>query len=389
MRILWIETISDLGGAQCSLYEACTRLAANPKIELAVALPRGELADRLKTAGVKTFEINAIRPRLKGFGLFGMLANLFQSTAPLKRAIFKFSPDIIHANSTIAHLATAPLVKDIPMILHLRDIRVPRQLFRKIADHSAAIVCVSEEVEHFIARILPMRYFSKVQKIANGIDTERFVPGDKAAAREKFKLPQNVPIIGMAAHLIPWKRHHVFVRAAALILEKFPDAHFVIAGRLMRRENRNVEKSLQGLIGKLELTDRVHWITDCNDLEHLYPAFDLLIHPAIGEPFGRVVCEAMACGIPVVAAIPGGPEEIINDGANGILVEDGRSPDLANAAIRLLENPDKLTALAAKARPAVLKRFDRSRVATELADLYEKILHQYKDWSEDDEFGQH
>ena len=114
-------------------------------------------------------------------------------------------------------------------------------------------------------------------------------------------------------------------------------------------------------------------------------AFDLLIHPAKGEPFGRVICEAMAAAIPVIAAESAGPASIIESGESGVLVRDGDPLRMAGEALALLADPARAAALAAAGRARVLGRFTVDTVCAQLAKEYRALIAATAAGHDDDE----
>jgi len=94
------------------------------------------------------------------------------------------------------------------------------------------------------------------------------------------------------------------------------------------------------------------------------------------EPFGLVVVEAMACGTPVVATRSGGPQEILEDGVTGLLVDVGDPEQMAEAFTRLLEDRSLLSAIASAAPAAVQARFSRQE-AQRIGEIYARLLERH------------
>lgn len=372
MRILWIETVGACGGGQMSLCEACQALTEKGGVEVAAVIPAGDIAERMRTAGVPVFSGRPVRGRRGGANLFRTIKRLFSAGDPIRAAIKAFKPDIIHANSLTAFLAT-PYQKNIPMLCHVRDLRFPVMPMRVVSHRADGIIAASPEIETALAETLSSRTFSKIKIVTNGIDLKRFKPGDRVAARKAAGVCETGPLIGMVAHFVPWKRHNLFLRAAAAIRQRLPEARFVIVGRDLLHEQRAWCDQLRGLATELKLDDVLTWITDMTHVETFYPALDLLIHPTVHEPFGRVVCEAMASRVPVIAASPGGPDSIITPDRDGILIDDGDPEKTAQAAVGLLGDPDRMRRLVDAAEETVRSRFAIQRVADELIAVYRRL----------------
>jgi glycosyltransferase involved in cell wall biosynthesis len=172
---------------------------------------------------------------------------------------------------------------------------------------------------------------------------------DRRAARALLGIPADAPVIGNAGWLIRRKRFDVFLRVAARIRAKIPDARFVIAGDGPERE------SLQRLAVELGLAPAVRWLGWRTDLAPFYQALNLLLFNSDWDAFGLTPVEALAFGVPVVASVRhGGLRELISDAKWGVLLADHDEPALAAAVVRLLQNAGvaRQIGLAGRARVA-------------------------------------
>jgi len=373
MKVLFVEVVSEMGGAQQSLYELCTTLPSFG-VEVAAAVPPGPLHDALQSAGVSIYPIPAIRAKRRGLGLIVTLVKLARASWQTLRIIRAYKPDIVHANSVASALAAEAVPFDIPLFLHVRDLRLPAFALRAVAKQYTHIIAISTALDVYLRNTLAQPLHEKIRVIGNGIDTARFTPGDKNIARKRFSLPEDAPVIGMVAHLIPWKGHDLFLSVAEKIRAKHPAAQFVIVGRDLFKEHDTWVKKLHGQVSDAGLRGAVHWIQDLNQTEKILPAFDVLVHPAKHEPFGRVVCEAMVMRVPVVAANSGGIPDIIIDGVNGFLVAEDDADCFAERVSALLGNPEHARTLASAAREHILQNFTKERVAQQLAREYKDAL---------------
>jgi glycosyltransferase involved in cell wall biosynthesis len=212
-----------------------------------------------------------------------------------------------------------------------------------------AVLCCSETSKRGQEQMFPVR---PSHVCYPGIMLSSETGKSKLQARNLLGLPETAPIIGMVARLEHWKGAHVFVEAAAKILERHPDATlFVVGGdhpldvayaervKQMVRELDGGERFV--LAGQRPMTEVPLW----------HAAADLIVHPVVGvEPFGMSVVEAMAAGKVVVASDLGGPAEVIQDGVSGILIRGGDAGLLASTVLQLLEDPDRRAAIEKQAR---------------------------------------
>lgn len=373
MTVLWVDLVSELGGAQRSLLEVCATLPSFG-VSVAAAVPDGPLHDLLVAAGVTVYPVSPIRAKRRGWGFFTTTAKLMRAPSSVAEIVRTVKPDIVHANNLTAFLTTSHVSSRIPVFWHVRDLRLPVPIAREASKKASRLIAASESIDEHLVDILSPRLLGRIRVIRNGIDLTRFKPGDKAAARQAFGLPASAPVIGMVAHLIPWKRHDAFIEAATLIRQQLPDACFVAVGRDLFNENRRWVAQLEKLVIQNQLQDSFRWIRDLDASETILPAFDLLLHPALHEPFGRIICESLACEVPVVAADSGGPASIIRNGVSGILVRDGDPAAMAQQALALLADPTRAAQLASAGRRRVEEQFTTRHVCEQLVNEYRSAL---------------
>lgn len=373
MRVLWVDLISELGGAQYSLLEVCGGLAACG-VEVVAAVPQGPLFERLSAKGIPIFPVSPVRASRRGWGLFSTAAKLMRAPSTVCQIIRAVKPDIIHANSLPAFLASRKTFSHIPLVWHVRDLRLPVVIARDAAKKASRIIAASEAIDEYLVEILSPSILGRIRVVRNGIDPASAASVSRAAVRQRFGLPAEAPVVGMVAHLIPWKRHDAFVMAAAEIRRQRPDVHFALVGRNLFNEHARWAGQLEKMVDQAGLADVFHWITASDDAAQILPAFDVLLHPALGEPFGRVLCEAMAASVPVIAAESGGPCTIIEQGVSGILVRGGEPIGMAEETLGLLADPARAAALAAAGRTRVLSQFTVAKVCEQLAKEYRALI---------------
>lgn len=370
MTVLLIDSTDELGGAQRSLVELGVALQ---KRGLAVhaAVPSGTLADTLQTAGVSVRRIPAVRlHRRLHVQVLLEIVRFIAARVALARVIRAVRPDFIHANGLTSALLTVSVHPPCPVLWHVRDLAMPGSAVHYLARRVDGIVAISNPVSERLREIVPTNLFRKIHLVCNGIDTAHFRPGDRASARQTFHLPAEVPLVGMVAHLVPWKRHGFFLDLAAAIHRIRNDVRFVIAGRDLFHDHPHLQASLEKKIAAVGLAGTITWVRELDDVAPLLPALDVLVHPTADEPFGRVLCETMATGIPVVAANRAGPADIVPDGVGGYLVAPGDAEAFARKTLHLLDNPEIARQMGAAARQHVLTHFDSTRTAAEIHALY-------------------
>jgi glycosyltransferase involved in cell wall biosynthesis len=184
-----------------------------------------------------------------------------------------------------------------------------------------------------------------------GIDLERF---------DIEPRPHEGRVIGNVARLVEQKDQRLLVEAAPAILERFPDARFVVVG------DGPLLTELELLAAGLpfEFTGERH------DVPDLLAGFEVFAFPSRFEGLCLAVIEAQAAGVPVVATPVGGIRETVVDGESGLLVPVGDADALAGAVCRLLADPELGRQLAGAARRRVRERFALARMAFETITFY-------------------
>jgi glycosyltransferase involved in cell wall biosynthesis len=193
-----------------------------------------------------------------------------------------------------------------------------------------SVVAVSEQVAARAREIMPGR---SIVVVPPGISTERFMPADKAAARLRLLLAPNQQIIGTVGRLSAVKGHSLLIEAVAAM----PDTvNLLIVGDGPER------RALEELTAKLGLTDRIRFLGQRDDLELIYPAFDVLCQPSIAEGLPRTILEAQSCGVPVVATRVGGMPEAVCP-RSGFVVEANDVQALGAALAAALSRSERIS----------------------------------------------
>jgi glycosyltransferase involved in cell wall biosynthesis len=119
-----------------------------------------------------------------------------------------------------------------------------------------------------------------------------------------------------------------------------------------------LESELRGKVRDLRLEDVVLFAGETSDVRPFLAAADVFVLPSEREGLPLVILEAMALGLPCIAAEAGGNREVIEDGVNGFVVPAGDAGRLADAIERLLAAPEQMAAMGRNARRTVEERFD-------------------------------
>jgi glycosyltransferase involved in cell wall biosynthesis len=176
----------------------------------------------------------------------------------------------------------------------------------------------------------------------------------------------------MVGRITPWKGQDLFLRAFA---KAFPDGteRAVVVGSAMPGEE-DYEREVVALAVSIGLGARVDFRGFREDVFAEFASLDVLVHASvIPEPFGQFVLEAMAAGLPVIAADDGGPAGIITDGENGRLFRSRDAASLAQAMHELADRPGERARLGTAAVNAA-DAYRPDAVARQLTRIYESVL---------------
>ena len=356
MKILHLDSGREWRGGQQQLLYLLDFLAANGCETAAACRAESPLHVRLQRAGIPCFPW------------------LAQGEWPLKSMLrlnkiaAAYTPDIIHchdARSILPGLWTGHLLQRQTVIAHRRvDFPVSatavflkyRRLDRTIA--------VSQMIKNLL--VAAGLNENKISVVHDGIDCDRFMKKrDAAPMRAMLGIPPNAIHVGNAGSLVDHKGQIYLLAAAAALVPAFPQLYFSIAGEGPLRPG------LQKKISELKLNAHFKLPGFISDMPSYFHSLDIYAHPSKTEGMGSAIIEAMACGIPVIAARSGGIPEIVGDHGRLVKAKDGDA--LAAGLKAMVSSPALLEELAARS----LKRsgdFDFHSTNKALLAIYQRLL---------------
>jgi glycosyltransferase involved in cell wall biosynthesis len=207
--------------------------------------------------------------------------------------------------------------------------------------------------------------------IRSGIELDRFGHPrvSRAETRAELGIPLNAPVVGTVTRLSPQKAPLDFVQAAGIIVQNLPEAWFVMVG------DGPLRTQVEALAAELGLTDRLVLTGLRRDVPELMAAFDIFVLSSLWEGLPRVLPQAMATGLPVVATAIDGNAEAVQDGRNGRLVPPSDPAALAQAVSELLGNPPLAVEMGAAGRQRALE-FSAQKMVDDIAALYTRLMAQ-------------
>jgi glycosyltransferase involved in cell wall biosynthesis len=208
----------------------------------------------------------------------------------------------------------------------------------------------------------------KISLIYNAFDISGFFPQEPSPAiLKELNIGKNDFVIGCLGRLnSSTKGIKILFRAAALILEKMPNARFLIAGRASKAPLQRVKD--------LGIADRFIFPGFRNDVPQILSCTDLYVQPSLKEALGSSIIQAMAMGKPVVASNTGGIPELVKDNETGLLVEPKNPEALAQAVLKLAEDETRRLKMGSLGRKRVLESFTLDRMIDEIEYWYQDAL---------------
>ena len=207
----------------------------------------------------------------------------------------------------------------------------------------------------------------RIRFVPRGVDLERF--RFKAVDTSLHKTEYRIGVVG---RITPIKGHSFFLQAIARAIRIFPKVKILIVGDAPK-DRPEYKDSLSRLTRQLGIEKFVEFLGSRHDIPRIMSELDLLVLPSVGqEAFGRVIIEAGASGVPVVATRIGGAVDIIEDGKTGLLVEPGNIMEMVNSIIKFLQDRPFAKNIAIEARKKVEKEYSLTRMAEDTIKVYKE-----------------
>lgn len=306
--------------------------------------------------------------------------------------------NLVHTNVTVSlEGALAAAVTRLPHVWHIRELFMEkspkfhmvlgRRFSRWIIDRfSDQVICISQAVREQFAPYLAQDP-DKYPLIYNALPLEQLPPllrwNDpqrvilKALALATLSLPEGPGFrVGYIGRLSEGKGFHELLEAFILLKARHLPVELLVAGSFV---DAAYQRRILNRVTECGWQESIHFLGQQQDLTPLYEAIDLLVVPSANEPFGRVVIEAMAQGVPCVGANAGGIPEIITDHETGWLYPPGQVEALAELMADLSGSLWKLETIRQNARRMVCERFNIETQIRMLRACYQSAMmrHQF------------
>jgi glycosyltransferase involved in cell wall biosynthesis len=358
-----IDRVSPAGGAErvaATVVAGLDRERFEPTI-CATRVAKDSAAEPLRQSGVRVLSLD----RTTTLALWQWL--------PLLRLLRRERIDVVHTHqfgsnfwgTLVARLARVPVV-----IAHEHTWSYEGEPLRKLADRlvisrlADAFVAVSREDRRRmieIERIDPR----VIRYMPNGITP--LPAADGRGIRAELGIEPEAPVIGTVSVLRRQKALDVLLHATAELVRSRPDVHVLIAGSGPQRER------LEGLVRELGLEHRAHLLGHRADVPDVIQALDVAVTSSGYEGSPLSVMEYMAAGKPVVATRVGGVPDLVDDGETGLIVEPRDPHALAEAVLRLLDDPELRARMGSRGAERQRTEFSADAMVRRTEQLYETL----------------
>jgi glycosyltransferase involved in cell wall biosynthesis len=365
VHVLFVSLEGRIGGAETSLLLLVKCLRRD--FHITVACPaKNDLANRL--AEMQITSLNLPEPPGLSHLSSTWLVYFIKASFELAKIICKVRPTIVHANSFFAAMvSTLPtLLTGRRLIWHARDLGRSRLALGVCSLFCKRIIAVSGTVKDSLIRqgVEPV----KIDIVHNGIEVDNCQPGIRTRPNGDTVTFANI------GQFVPWKRQNLFIEAACRFIQKGGQAEFVLIGDDIFGRDCKYKAELLDKIRKCQIAKRITYLGWQDNIDKVWGQIDCLVHTANREPFGRVIIEAMAHKIPVIAPDNCGPAEIIQDGKTGILVKSGDIEQLTDAMLKVAGSKGFAMRLASAGYRQVTSHFLAERTADRIRKIYEQVL---------------
>ena len=355
------------GGAERLMLNLASGLIKRGHLLMVIPLYESYVSDRCRELGIP-YSILKTNRRLD-----------VSLAVRLRKIVSEFRPDLIHAHgldagvyASLAAIGSVPVLTTLHGAVELHK-GSPWRMWAKgrvLRLARTTLVAVSHDLRHKVIEH-GLVNAEKVVTIHNGVDFE-FANGcaDHESLRAALGIPHSAPVVGTVANARQEKGYERFLKAAAKISRLRPGVRFVIAGNLYVDR----EAWIRDRIEKMGLEKYVQHLGFRPDIERVFAMLDVFVLASDSEGFSLATVEAMALGKPVVATRCGGPEEIIEDGKTGILVEIDEGAAIAERVLWLHDHPSEARCMGEQAAQSVRERFDIADMLTAYETLYDRLI---------------
>jgi len=235
-------------------------------------------------------------------------------------------------------------------------------------------IALSRDLETYLRTTVEVDA-GRLSQIYNGVDTNRFRPGQVRTVlpHPMFERPDTI-VVGTVGRMEPVKDPVNLARAFARCAETMPDVRERL--RLVMVGDGRLRSQVEEVIAAAGLSSQA-WLPGARGgVDDILRGLDVFVLPSLSEGISNTILEAMASGLPIVATRTGGNPELVEDGDTGLLPPPNDPAALADAIGQYIRNPDQRKAHGARARQVALERYSLGAMVNRYAGIYRQLLEQ-------------
>ncbi|MDD5449861.1 MAG: glycosyltransferase [Candidatus Omnitrophica bacterium] len=360
MNILQVLPELNVGGVETGTVDIAKWLTGHGH-KCVVVSGGGRLVRQLENHGITHYQVNV--------GKKSPLS-IITSIKALKEIIKKEEINIVHARSRVPALAAffAARAMKRPFITTAHGY-YSKHPFSGIMGWGRIVIVASNVMARHMMENFNVP-FDRIRLVPRGVDISRYHFNPDISKGQKG----GDYTIGMIGRLTPLKGHSYFLKAISIISRTMPHLKVLIVGNPPKGREKYRE-DLKLMSRRLGIGNIVEFIEHSDDIPQIFNRLDLLVLSSIApEGFGRVIIEAQAAGVPVVATRVGGVVDIIEDGLNGVLVYPRDSQSLSEGILKVARDRAFAQRVAQEARRVTEEKFTLDKMCQQTFHVYEEVL---------------
>lgn len=375
--IFFTHWAHQLGGAEHSLLELLSFARKRFNCHV-ITTEKGKFIDMVSKMNI-TYHVIPCRSSIYKINRYNMLKSLLcvwyefpgflKYLLKLDRRIKLINPELIHANVPKSHISILLLLIfrcKVKTCLHIREIFKKNSLASILYNFlfiksKCNIIAISKSVKHN----LPSRLQNNTTVIYNGIEIKTH--------EKKYSDNSQIKLLYLG-RIVPWKGCHILIDIFSYLREKFPKKNIILSlvGDTLYWSSEYRTK-LEDKIKKMNLSSSCHLLPHSENPESVYLNHDIFCNASYNEPFGRVIAEAQAFGLPVVAFDSGGVSEIVENKQSGFLVPYSDIKSFADAISQFVISPQLIKRMGMQGHVRAKSMFNRDYQCNTICDYLEKI----------------
>lgn len=359
MKILQILPQLTVGGVETGTVDLARYLKRHG-LESVVVSAGGPLVAQLEAEGIPHYKLPVAS---KAFWV------MVGAARQLRKIIIREKVDIVHARSRVpAWVAFMATRGTDAVFITTAHGHYSRHIFSPAMGWGKFTIVPSAVIGRYMMAQFKVPW-ENIRLIPRSVDLERYRFRGAAPAKKEAG-----PLIGVVGRLSPVKGHVYFLKAMALVLRTYPDARAWIVGGVSPGKE-SYKEELEVWCRRLGLREAVVFCGNRKDIPEVLGQLDCLVMPSVvEESFGRVIIEAQAIGVPVVASRIGGIYEVISDGQDGLLVDPRDHEGLAEGMLKVLQDRSFAERLIENGRRKVEEFYALDRMGASTLAVYEEAF---------------